>query len=324
MASGNLAATIARSASLTPSVAATGEAGLDGPGHAVWLARLEAENANLRTAMERVLAAGRGEDGLRLAAALRWYWYRSGRFSEGRSLLDRALERPAAASRARARSRDALGWMAFIQGDWTQARTLYERSVAEARELAERGVKAGALAYLGIVERWLGDYAAGTAHGEQAVAIAREAGDPVCLARVLVGVYATTGGRFAGRSPRAELEEAARISREAGYLWGAAHALNGLGDLLAELGDCEGARLRYEEALAGFRELEDRWMTAWTLEGLGSVALRCGECRRAEANMREALSLFSLLGDKGSSVFMLGRLALSARAARRDARAARA
>jgi hypothetical protein len=64
-------------------------------------------------------------------------------------------------------------------------------------------------------------------------------------------------------------------------------------------------------------------MNAWTLEGLGSVALLGRDCRRAEANMKEALSLFSLLGDKGSCVFMLGRLALAARAAGRDARAAR-
>ncbi len=321
--SGEAAAVADRHAAYYLRLAETGEAGLDGPEHAVWLARLEVENANLRAAVERFLAAGRGEDALRLAAALRWYWYRGGRFSEGRGILERSLEQPAAPSRAHARALDALGWIAFVQGDWTRARALYERSLAEARELSQRSVEASALAYLGVVERWLGERTAGTAHGKQAVAVAREVGDPVCLARALISAYATTGGRFEGRSPRAELEEAARISREAGFRWGEAHALNGLGDLLRETGDHRGARPVYEAALAGFREVEDPWMVAWTLEGLGSAALRGRDFRRAEANMKEALSLFSLLGDRASSVYMVGRLALAARGAGRDARAAR-
>jgi tetratricopeptide (TPR) repeat protein len=110
------------------------------------------------------------------------------------------------------------------------------------------------------------------AHVEQAVRLARRLGYPALLGVALIWAYGTTGGRFEGRAPLAELTEAVDLCQRAGDLWGVASALNGLGDLYRELGDWQQARPPYEEALAGFRELKDRWMTAWTLEGLGRAA----------------------------------------------------
>ncbi|MCX4661618.1 BTAD domain-containing putative transcriptional regulator [Streptomyces uncialis] len=65
-------------------------------GHAQrdWLRRLDAETANLRTALDG-LARGTGEDAaelaLRLVNALSWYWYLRGRLGEARAALDLAL-----------------------------------------------------------------------------------------------------------------------------------------------------------------------------------------------------------------------------------------
>ena len=139
-------------------------------------------------------------------------------------------------------------------------KALFGEGIELSRRLNNRKDEAIALSRLGVAERWLGEYAAGTDHSEEAVRIAREMGDPLRLAETLIRAYGTTGGKFAHHAPRAELEEALGLSRQSGDLWGISHALNGLGDLFRELGDYRGARLRYEEALEGFRQLKNKWM----------------------------------------------------------------
>ncbi|GAA2077275.1 hypothetical protein GCM10009801_33280 [Streptomyces albiaxialis] len=73
------------------------DARLRGPGQREWLARLDAETANLRAALGHSLARGATDGALRLVTALSWYWYLRGRTSEAHRALDAAL---AAADRA--------------------------------------------------------------------------------------------------------------------------------------------------------------------------------------------------------------------------------
>ena len=79
------------------SVAETAAPHLEGPGQGAWLARLDADRANLRRAAEQ--AAGR-PDGtgqvLRLGVALRRYWLARDRGEEAMALLMPALDRPEA------------------------------------------------------------------------------------------------------------------------------------------------------------------------------------------------------------------------------------
>ena len=80
------------------------------PKQAQWLARLRAENDNLQLALRwcRERAADEPDLGLRLAAALGWYWY-VGRQTEGRSELAAVLDAATGGSSlARARVLQAL------------------------------------------------------------------------------------------------------------------------------------------------------------------------------------------------------------------------
>ncbi|GAA0251210.1 BTAD domain-containing putative transcriptional regulator [Cryptosporangium japonicum] len=77
---------------------------LRGPHQREWLARLDAEDANLHAA----LAAG---GGLPLACALTWYWYLRGRLTEART----ALARPGTPAEERRASPWRLGF-ALLQG----------------------------------------------------------------------------------------------------------------------------------------------------------------------------------------------------------------
>jgi predicted ATPase/transcriptional regulator with XRE-family HTH domain len=66
---------------------------LIGPDAAVWLARLEREQDNLRAALQWARQAGRLQIGLRLAAALWRFWMYRGSAREGRLWLDELLAR---------------------------------------------------------------------------------------------------------------------------------------------------------------------------------------------------------------------------------------
>ncbi len=70
-----------------------------------------------------------------------------GHLSEGRERYQAALSREGAARRtgARARALHGAGALAYRQGDYSAARSLYEESVAMARELGDRRGIAGAL-----------------------------------------------------------------------------------------------------------------------------------------------------------------------------------
>jgi predicted ATPase/DNA-binding SARP family transcriptional activator len=298
---------------------------LHGPDQLRWLDRLEQESGNLHIALSRFLQERQIKQALQLAASLKWFWYRYGHFSEGQSWLERTLDAAPSAKYPvlRAKALNALGWIRFTQGNWSDARDRYHQSLKLLLDEGDRLGEGATLSDLGVAERWLGNRSVGDRYCVQAVEIAREVGDPLQISLALIWAYATTGGKFDGFSPKAELEEAVKISRRLGNLWGVSHGLNGLGDLLCEMKRYNEARPRYEEALRGFRKLKDRWMTAWTLEGLGMTLSGLGDYCSAIGSLKQGLSLFHCLGDRGNTVYMLARLGMAARAAGHHRQAAR-
>ncbi len=97
---------------------------------AKWLDRLEAEQDNMREALEWSLTCGQAETGLRLAAALWRYWSARGNLREGYSWLECALARGSDASATqRGKALHHLGNLAIDLGDYAAARNHYEQSL---------------------------------------------------------------------------------------------------------------------------------------------------------------------------------------------------
>ena len=134
---------------------------------AAWLERMEAEHANLRAALSWSLdedidhpdgyaesEGGREEVGLRLGAALFWFWNTHDYLSEGRGYLQRALSGrrsdPTTAS-LRAQAFVEAGWLAGIQGDIGVAKALTEEGLALYRQLGDEEGIASALTNIGMV-----------------------------------------------------------------------------------------------------------------------------------------------------------------------------
>jgi predicted ATPase/class 3 adenylate cyclase len=301
------------------SVAETAAAHLTGPEQGRWLARLDADQANLRRAAQ--YAAGR-PDGtavvLRLGVALDRYWRARSQMQEAFGLLVPVLRRPDA------RADPALFGAALV----TAARAAFRIDGATARQLAEQAVQvtcqlgderllSRALALLCAAHCLAGEPETGRRFGQESVERARRLGDDVLLAESLLGYLRTidparSGPLFseaiactersgdhlinsiwhnnagaaaedAGDFPaaRAHLEAAAQAAQQIG--WEDALLPVGLGFLLRAEGDPGGARSALEASLRIGRRNGSNWHMAEAVLGLACLAGDAADWDRAAA-----------------------------------------
>ncbi len=278
-----------------------------------WLRRLELEHDNLRAALGWSQTRGDGEAGLRLAAALHWFWERRGYFSEGRAWLRTLLQSLPSSGLAGPRANALLGAaaLAFDQGDWAEAATYAEASASLFRGLDDTAGLTLALLRLG--------FAVGpaTERGRQLQAEALALSETV-EDRWIVGItrYVTGQGAFfradyAGARPY--LEDALRLMREVGDLLFLPRVLSTLGGVDLGQGEYSQARARLEEALALVRATNDPRAQALVAASLGDAARCQGDYARAEEAYQASLALHRQLGNQAdipAIVHSLGYVAL--------------
>jgi predicted ATPase/DNA-binding SARP family transcriptional activator len=162
-----------RHAAFFLALAEVAESKLVEPDQVSWFERLEREHDNLRAALRNALDRGKVEPGLRVGGAIWRFWYARGHLSEGRRWLEEALAQPGTAP-ARAKALRGAGALAWAQGDYARAETLFEESLALRRELGDRQGVAEAINGLASVARDRGEYARARALFEVNLAVCRE------------------------------------------------------------------------------------------------------------------------------------------------------
>ena len=266
-------------------IAEGADAELHGASQVAWMDRLEAEEDNLRAALDWGAAAPDGERGLRLASALCWFWYVRGRRSEGRALLGRLLAASptrGAATVARAKAMGAAGYLAHDGRDYVPARALLDESLALAQELDDPHLLA--------------------------------------LATCRLGYLALHQRQF--ERARALLTQSLEGYRRVADDWGVAFVLNVLGLVALRLGEYAAARELFEQSRALFRARGDTWGVAWTLRGLGQIALDLGDYTQATAWWHERMVLSREIGNRHGVAYSIDYLATAARMQGDHARAA--
>ncbi len=303
------------------SVAETAAAYLTGPEQGSWLARLDADQANLQRAAG--YAAGR-PDGtavvLRLGVALRRYWGARSR-QEVFDLLVPALRRPDA------RADPALFAAALVTAanvaqfiDLAPARQLAEQAVQVARQLGDDLLLIRSLGQLCGAYFFAGELEAGLPFGQESVERARRLGDDVLLAQSLIGYLMTIGtidpagslplyteaiactersgdhltnsilhdnasvtALEAGDLPaaRAHLEAGAQAAQQIGRESATLRA--DLGYVLRAEGDLDGARSAFQASLRIGRRNGDNWHMAMAILGLAFLTGDAGDWDRAAA-----------------------------------------
>jgi len=280
-----------------------GERGLLGSDAPRWSERLAAEYDNLRQAIEwSRSAAGDPELGLRLAAALWWFWNLHGPIGEGRRSLESLLAQPGAIydARVRAKALRVAGFMAYLQGDFATARTGGAERVALYRTTNGRHGLAYALWQLG--KSVLGILAQPHAEPSRAlfdesVALFRTVDDPWGLAEALV--WQATAAFFQGddATVRAAGEESMAAFRAAGEVSQAAVPLHLLAWIAFRQGDLATARAYCDASMIYMRNTADKPGIAILLGTLGKLMCIQGDYPAARAAFDERQALWQKIGN---------------------------
>ena len=274
------------------------DAELRGPRQEAWLERLEGEHDNLRAALQWSGAESPSTDAeMRLAGALRWFWFIRGYWSEGRKWLEGALaHRSETPSPALLRALQGAARLARFQGDYDQARALSEEGLAMSHRLGDGESRVWFLIALGAVELHQGDHAHAAALFEEGLAVSRTLGDRGLSGMALadLGVVA----RIQGDLKRADvlLEESLALSRDVGDKWRIALSLHSLGMVAFRRGDHDRAAGLYAESLALASQLRDKWIADDCLDGLAAVACTRGHYEHAARMTGAADALREMLG----------------------------
>lgn len=279
-----------------------------------WLARLEAERADLRSALEWWLGHGDSESALRLASALVLYWRVRCHFSEGRDLLLAVLAATDdAPTGLRAKVLWGAGFLTLMAGDPEGAIPALQQSLSHSREIGDLQGCARALLILGNCNQYC-DESSVQSLLEQSAGLAREAGDAWCLAHAL----AVAGFQYAGcdelAAARPLLEESVAVARGAEDKQGIRIGLLGLGMVSLRQGDYPVAQDVLEQALVVSQELGENYARATGLHYLGRLAFARGDYASARLLLAEAVSLLREEGPRTEVPEPLVALARVARA----------
>jgi predicted ATPase/DNA-binding CsgD family transcriptional regulator len=260
-----------------------GDPELRGPRQTTWLRRLEAEHDNFRAALEwsRADAAGAGT-AVELAAALSWFWFMHGHWSEGRGWLEEAWAMSTASGGPGSpKVLLGAGHLARQQGDYAQATALLEHGLALCEQAGQAALAPSFLIHLGLVASYEGDAAKAKSLFAQSLTRSRTLDDrwvtSMSLAQ-LGGVHVADGDYTRAA---ALLNESLTLAREVGDEYRTAFALRGLGTVALRQGECTAAAVHYRESLVLSRNVREAWVTEESLVGLAGVAAALGYGKRA-------------------------------------------
>lgn len=288
---------------------------LRGPEQARWLERLEADEDNLRAALDAAHDRADGaQSELRLAGALVQFWAMRGGLREGRGRIEDALARGAEAPPAlRAAALHGACFLAYWQGDYpaTQAYSeaalgLWRRTDDAVGPLKSRQMLANALLYQGRHEE-------AKAHFTQSLAQARALEGEGHHSTTSLGglaIIAHWQGDYA--QARALYAAAIRIHEANGDSRNLAFALYNQGEIERGLNEPAAAQACLERSLALCRTLGSGPLAVVQIS-LALAALDRGEWETSRALLAESLALSRETGEEGDTAIALrglGRLAL--------------
>lgn len=284
---------------------------------------LENEHDNMRATLSWSLDGGDPGLGLRLAAALRWFWNARGHLNEGARQLEKALDKGGGAPAARAGAFYGWGHILRKQSDFARAEACFQEALALYEELGEEEHIADTLEALGMVAVDRGENARASSLFERGLAVARKSGNTAVVPSILTGlaIIEFEGNDF--ERARRLWSEALIFAREQGNMFGVASALMLLGSAELAWGDHKRATALLKEAMELYRKLGVKINVARCLRGLGVAATSEGNPRQAKTLLEESLEAFRELGSKADIAEVFDALAGTAGALEGDLRAAR-
>lgn len=278
------------------------------------LERLETEYENLRAALSWSLAshAGNAEMGLRLAAALVYYWKIRGLTIEGTRWMNAALEKLDGAPlelRALVLLRAGELWFDFADGKDLQTTAYAEESLALYQQLEDPTGIAWAMYLRGKCALYVeGDLELAAHFLEQSLALAGELGDKALATWIFhaLGFRALWSGDYLGAADLAE--KGLALAREAGALRESAYHSFLFAESLGHLGQYDRAMALMQDCAAFCRRLKARLSEAQALNQLGEMARRQKLYDQAAAFYRASIGVATQVNGDNFQVIPLSNL----------------
>ena len=285
---------------------------LSGADQQAWLARLETEHDNLRAATEYALNHAEGpRSALRFVASLSKFWMVRACLSEGREISSGALAISDLVSPDTnvARVLHAAGNLAYVQGDYVEARSRFEQAAIMWAALGNRVREAGSRINLATICQTEGQKDLARAQFEQSLAIFEELGDNhgTSVALGCLGTVSKEQGDNA--AALGYLKRAVALNREMGNRSAEANSLNNLGVIHRSMGDEDSARQFFESALEIDRELGYDWEAGLCLINLSSPARNSGDYPLAWSMLAESIQKLKAVGARRDMVSWLEEVA---------------
>ncbi|HEX3193856.1 MAG TPA: BTAD domain-containing putative transcriptional regulator [Streptosporangiaceae bacterium] len=248
-----------------------------------WLRRLDAEAANLRSALDSALN-DRDDDALRMVNALAWYWFLRGRLTEARRALEQALALRQGSAAARATATAWLSGFTALAGDCRELSGPPPGGVDDA-------VRATLEWFGAFIASDFGDPSVGEAMVGGALASFRALGDQWGIAAALStrAKLAMIRGDPAG--VHRDAQQSLELFRELGDRWGQLQAIEWLGAAAAATGDRAQADRLHRDGLRMAEDLGLWPQAADALSWLGRSALRSGDLAQARELLERGMRL---------------------------------
>jgi non-specific serine/threonine protein kinase len=236
-------------------------------------------------------------DGARIAAAMWRFWDVRGYLTEGRTWLQRSLTAPEALPLPlRARTFRAAGGIALTLGEYETARAHCEQALALARDAGDRTLMASALNALAIAAGAQSDFAREWTLYEESLTLWRELGNKRGIAVTLGNLGTTAYEQGDVERARPLLLESLALRRELGDRQGLASSLNSLALVAGARGDHDEENALYEECLALWRELGYKRGVAIATLNMGTAAEARGDVAAARPLLEESVDALRELG----------------------------
>ena len=231
-------------------LAERGHAGVAGADALMWLAQIETEHDNVRTALRWSLDAGDVEVAAHLGAAMARFWTRRRFLNEGSAWLQELGQREQQTSTAaRARVLSGTGLLAFEIGEHVEAAKFAEQALALFQQLGDRQGIEICTRLLGMIESERGHYERGGSLLDEAIALARGRGDAAEEAEALRqrGYVAAKQGDYTLATQA--LEKSLALTRQVGTKRSIGFALGHLAQVYHYQGRSDRAIAMLQEAL---------------------------------------------------------------------------
>jgi predicted ATPase/DNA-binding CsgD family transcriptional regulator len=274
---------------------------LHGPDQDEWLDRLDRDHDNLRAALDWSLGEGRVEKGLRLAAALTWFWEMRTYWTEARQRTKALLSQPEAAPRTLARAKALLA--VATMGGWgginKQERPCVEELIAIARKHGAAGKRL--LAY-GLAELshmiFYADLPGALSIIDEGLDIASSLHDEWLVAYLIMlrGWFSINANNLP--MILEAMEESLRRFNSVGDRRMAMNVSALISFVYFKQGDLARARQDFENLLPIARQWRERRYLVFLLSWLGDIEWASGRYSLAKKYCTESLEIAREFGDK--------------------------